>query len=206
MGIQFTSIEAGKLETISYFVNSVYGLADLSRTRVSEKGQMVKVDILSPAELLKLNDALIPVSCHELGCGAATYLTSRLLHEFRRTKRYNHEFSCIAIRVGKLREITANEAKIDALKLVSRQICLSIRNTDEIFYLNEGVFVVLAPETMANRVKTLSTRIIREIHGFFQIQAPEFADSQIRAGTFSFDGRNAEDHNQILTNALDSCH
>ena len=206
MGIQFSSIEAGQLETISYFINSVYGLADLSRTRVTENGQMVKVDILSPTELLKLNDALIPISCHELGCGAATYLTSRLLHEFRRTKRYNHEFSCIAIRVNKLRDISANNSKIDALKLVSKQISLSIRNTDEIFYLNEGVFVVLAPETMANRVKTLAGRIIREIHGFFQIQAPEFANLQIRAGTFSFDGRNSKDHNQILTNALDSCH
>ena len=92
------------------------------------------------------------------------------------------------------------------MKLVSQQINRSIRNTDEIFYLNEGVFIVLAPETMANRVKTLAARIVREIHGFLQLEVQDFTGLEVRAGTFSFDGRNAQDHNQILRNALDACH
>ena len=205
IGIEFTKVQCSQLKTVHYLINSVYGLADLSRTRAApDKAPRVDSTIPSIPEILRLTDDTGSISSNDLSCGTASQLNARLRHEFHRTKRYSHEFSCIALRLEKLPELGDNETKVYALKAIAQQITLSIRNTDEIFYLRGGVFVVLAPETMANRVKTLATRIVTEIHSFFQAQNPVFKQLEIQAGTFSFDGRNAKDHHQVLEFTLDA--
>jgi class 3 adenylate cyclase/GGDEF domain-containing protein len=199
MGVEFSRVETGALNTTHYFVNAAYQLAHTSRPSSTSPAPS------DSTASLPLDHKPDPIPSHALDCKDAADLSARLGHEFHRTKRYNHEFSCVSIRVGQLPKGAAHTLGQQALAVIAEQIQGSIRNTDEVFYLREGLFVVLAPETMANRIHTLTKRIMGKIHHQIRIKRPEFNTLDVHSGTFSFDGRNAQDHNEILRNTLNAC-
>ncbi len=198
MGVEFSRVETGELNTTHYFVNAAYQLAHASRPKSPTTPSNSKAS-------LHLDPTPESSSSNVLDCKDAADLNARLDHEFHRTKRYNHEFSCISIRVAKLPRDVANTLEEQALRVIAEEIQSSIRNTDEVFYLREGLFIVLAPETMANRIHTLTKRIMGKIHHQIRIKRPEFNTLDVHSGTFSFDGRNARDHNEILRHTLNAC-
>jgi GGDEF domain-containing protein len=201
MGIQFSSIEASDIQTLRYFIKSIYGLPSLTPRLLPETEEIHITDLLGAAS----TSGLPEFSPKALGCGDPAALNTRLTHEFHRTKRYNHEFSCIALRITHLGEPGSEEGLEETLVLLSEEIRGSVRNTDEVFYLLEGVFVILAPETMKNRVHTLSGRLTRNVLGVIEAKGFKSNDLEFKCGTFSFDGRNAKTHNDVLSHALDEC-
>ena len=201
LGIKFSCIEASDFNTLRYFVKSIYGLSNSTARHLSSEAEEIHIGHLLHTEQANLSH----LTHKELGCGDSTALASRLTHEFNRTKRYNHEFSCIALRITHLEHLSPKDEQGIALRLFAKEVQRGVRNTDEVFYLETGTFIVLAPETMRNRVHTLSRRVSQNLLEVIQKKSPKFNDLVINCGTFSFDGRNAQTYNEILAQALSEC-
>ena len=87
---------------------------------------------------------------------------------------------------------------------VADLLSASVRSTDEVFYFRDGQFFILAPETMQNRVSTLTLRIIESIHQLL-VHDSRLSELDVKAGSFSFDGQNADRPQDILKFALSRC-
>ena len=204
MGIKFLSIQADKLETIYYFASAVYSLSTSEQTKAQPRGDNFVLVLDSPEEFVKLRDVTLSVSMERVSSGDMRYFEKRLLHEFDRTRRYSHEFSCVAVRVYHLEKLDTPGLIEEALVEVADLLSASVRSTDEVFYFRDGQFFILAPETMQNRVSTLTLRIIESIHQLI-VHDKRLSVLDVKAGSFSFDGQNADRPQDILKFALSRC-
>ena len=204
MGIKFLSIQADKLETIYYFASAVYSLSTSEQTKAQPRGESFVLVLDSPEEFVKLRDVTLSVSMERVSSGDMRYFEKRLLHEFDRTRRYSHEFSCVAVRVYHLDKLSEPGLIEEALVEVADLLSASVRSTDEVFYFRDGQFFILAPETMQNRVSTLTLRIIESIHQLI-VHDKRLSVLDVKAGSFSFDGQNADRPQDILKFALSRC-
>ncbi len=204
MGIKFLSIQADKLETIYYFASAVYSLTGKEQTKAEPRGDGFVLVLDTPEEFVKLRDVTLSVSMERVSSGDMRYFEKRLLHEFDRTRRYSHEFSCVAVRVYHLEKLEGAGLIEEVLIEVADLLSASVRSTDEVFYFRDGQFFILAPETMQNRVSTLTLRIIESVHQLI-VHDSRLSELDVKAGSFSFDGQNADRPQDILKFALSRC-
>lgn len=204
MGVKFLSVQAETEDTINYFANSVYQLCDSSRGQTVREGPSYKLVLDRPQQFPEANGQPLSVHIERISSGDIFYFEKRLLHEFDRTRRYQHEFSCVAVRILHLSALEDQETLEEALVEIADLLSASVRTTDEVFYFKDGLFFIIAPETMANRISTLARRIVEAIHNL-QIHNPALAVLGVSAGSFSFDGHNADRPQDILRNALSQC-
>ncbi len=205
MGVKFLAIQAETEDTINYFANSVYHLSDASRAHdVVREGPAYKLVIDTPQQFPHANGRALTVHMERISSGDIYYFEKRLLHEFDRTRRYQHEFSCVAVRIVGLEKLTELEQLEETLIEIADLLSASVRTTDEVFYFKDGLFFILAPETMANRVSTLTRRIVEAVHTMF-MRNQVLGQLSVSAGAFSFDGHNADRPQDILKKALSHC-
>jgi class 3 adenylate cyclase/GGDEF domain-containing protein len=205
MGVRFLAIQAETEDTINYFANSVYHLSDASRAQVVVRdGPAYKLVFDTPQQFPEAHGRALTVHIERISSGDIYYFEKRLLHEFDRTRRYQHEFSCVAVRIVNLDKLDELETLEETLIEIADLLSASVRTTDEVFYFKDGLFFILAPETMANRVSTLTRRIVEAVHTMF-LRNQVLAQLSVSAGAFSFDGHNADRPQDILKNALSHC-
>jgi GGDEF domain-containing protein len=125
----------------------------------------------------------------------------RLEHEFRRTRRYGREFSCISLRLDDLDELGVETAAV-ALRRVAAALAGALRTTDDAAYLFDGTFVVLAPETMANRASTLGQRLAERVQRDLDGLPGAGAAPPVGFVAFSFDGWNAAAPEEVVRRVL----
>ena len=131
-------------------------------------------------------------------------LARRLAHEYDRTRRYGHELSCVVIRTPGTTGRNMPNSDMDLSVVVGDIVSSCIRSTDELFCLADGVYVVIAPETMHNRVVTLKRRISTGLQDLLRRCGDAYLDFTVHIGSFSFNGRNAGGAADILQKAIDA--
>ena len=201
MGIEFYSIAADNSDTICHFVKEVYGL-QITKKNITQKDSQYVFILDKKDSTLTLFGQKLLVKYLDLGDGEPEYLSKRIVHEFDRTKRYGNEFSCVALSIINLNSISNLQTCIDILKTVFEILKNALRTTDEVFYLNEATFFILAPETMSNRASTLTKRLVERIDIKFKQMNFDNKSISIKAGFFSFDGENASSPVDIFNYTL----
>ena len=190
MGIEFVYVQAGNASTIRYFVKEVYGLTGLSKTDIPHDGDQFFFRLDEPSEDMPFEHPAVK---------SEAFMGARVAHEFKRTARYGSEFSVVAVRV---RLEAANRSNLDGIVTV---LVRSIRDTDEVFFLPERGFLVLAPETMSNRIATLTRRMAGALNKFGQARGKHYVQMDVKLGSFSFDGHNAASPEEVVTLAFRGC-
>ena len=202
IGIRFLSIVAEEETTIHWFAAQAYSLKSEPRI-IHQLPNAVQMVVADAHRFARINDIVVPVDFHTISSGDTTYLARRIKHEFERTRRYGSEFSCIVVRIDKLEQLPDLDTMGSALEKLFGCVHQSVRSTDEVFYLDDTRFFVLAPETMKNRVSTIVRRISETIHSV-TIGAPAFEILECSMGSFSFDGQNAQSPEDIFNATLGS--
>lgn len=202
MGIEFMWIQANNADTIRYVIKEVYGLRQFESSHIRKKGPHFKYNLDSARGRITLKGKTLPLSVDRMGINNADYLTRRMEHEFRRTRRYGDEFSCVSISLINLHKINDLHAVCKLLNGISDILLNVVRDTDEVFFLNEMNFFILAPETMMDRIDTLIRRIVGPLNVFIQKQGREFSVVEIITGSFTFDGNNAATPEDIIHKTL----
>ena len=91
----------------------------------------------------------------------------------------------------------------EALERLFGCVFQSVRSTDDVFYLDDSRFFVLAPETMRDRVSTIVRRISESIHAT-TMESPALEILECSTGSFSFDGQNANSPEEVFNTTLAS--
>ena len=202
IGIRFLSIVAEEETTIRWFASQAYSLKPSSNV-VHQLPNAVQMVVADAHRFAQINDVVVPVDFHTISSGDTSYLARRIKHEFERTKRYGSEFSCIVVRIDKLEQLPDLDTMGDALQRLFKAVFQSVRSTDDVFYLDDSRFFVLAPETMRDRVSTIVRRISETIHAA-TIESPALEILECSIGSFSFDGQNASTPEEVFNTTLAS--
>ena len=200
--IRFLSIVAEDEPTIRWFASQAYSLKP-SPQIINQLPNAVQMVVADAHRFAQINDLVVPVDFHKISTGDTTYLARRVKHEFERTKRYGSEFSCIVVRIDKLEQLPDLDTMGDALQRVFKAVFQSVRSTDDVFYLDDSRFFVLAPETMRDRVSTIVRRISETIHAS-TMDSPALEILECSIGSFSFDGQNASTPEEVFNGTLAS--
>ena len=202
IGIRFLSIVGEEENTIRWFASQAYSLKPSPQV-VHQLPNAVQMVVADAHRFAQISDVVVPVDFHKISSGDTTYLARRIKHEFERTKRYGSEFSCIVVRIDKLQQLPDLDTMGDALQKVFKAVFQSVRSTDDVFYLDDSRFFVLAPETMRDRVSTIVRRISETIHAS-TMDAPALEILECSIGSFSFDGQNANTPEEVFNATLAS--
>lgn len=202
IGIRFLSIVAEDEPTIRWFASQAYSLKPSPQV-INQLPNAVQMVVADAHRFAQINDLVVPVDFHKISTGDTTYLARRVKHEFERTKRYGSEFSCIVVRIDKLEQLPDLDTMGDALQRVFKAVYQSVRSTDDVFYLDDSRFFVLAPETMRDRVSTIVRRISETIHAS-TMDSPALEILECSIGSFSFDGQNASTPEEVFNATLAS--
>lgn len=201
-GVQFTSIQAESLSTIRLVVREIFGLTNLSRRLIQKKADGFKYILDTEPDRVTLRGRALPVSFARLGIENSALLARRLEHEFRRTRRYGSEFTCLAVCLYNLDKVGSDSVVAEALEQLALALDGVVRDTDELFYMNEMRFFVLAPETMADRAETQVQRISRQLNAFMHTFEHDLSSLEIDVGAFTFDGHNATTPEELIVRTL----
>lgn len=110
-------------------------------------------------------DALM-LTEHKTGLLRRTHLDESLRHEVFLAQRFNRIFSVMVVRLKKLNDPThtANEN----LQGFTHELKSSTRNSDMLFYVNDHLFILVAPQTDCEEINGLAAELgarIRHAHG-----------------------------------------
>ncbi|MEC8051106.1 MAG: adenylate/guanylate cyclase domain-containing protein [Myxococcota bacterium] len=202
IGIRFLSIVAEEESTIRWFASQAYSLKPSPQV-VHQLPNAVQMIVADAHRFAQINDLVVPVDFHRISSGDTTYLARRIKHEFERTRRYGSEFSCIVVRIDKLQQLPDLDTMGEALEKLFGCVFQSVRSTDDVFYLDDSRFFVLAPETMRDRVSTIVRRISESIHAT-TMESPALEILECSTGSFSFDGQNASSPEEVFNTTLGS--
>ena len=201
MGVQFLSVKAESLDTISYVVREVFGLGTISRRQIHKKEDGFKYILETGPRAVTLRGKELPVSFAGYGIENSDSLSRRLAQEYRRTKRYGGDFTCVVVALYNLDKLPPVLAT-NSIEEIALAMAQSVRDTDELYYLNEMKFFVLAPETLANRAGTLAQRIAAGINSFLHSSVKDLQLVEVDIGIFTFDGRNARSPEDLVLKTL----
>ncbi|MEE2959451.1 MAG: adenylate/guanylate cyclase domain-containing protein [Myxococcota bacterium] len=193
MGIRFNAIESNEIDTIRYFATQAYGLTP---TRTVQTSRQSPLEFDEPSKFAVYNSITLPISLERISSGTFAYFGKRFLHEFDRTRRYGHPFSLVGVQL-KFSSDPPPEILQSSLTEAADIINSTVRTTDEIFYYKDGIFLILAPETEAGRVNTLTGRVVDSIHRWTLSEELKHG-LNCRTRSFCFDGHNAETPQNIL--------
>ena len=117
------------------------------------------IRLFSEAKKLATTDGLT-------GLHNQTHLLTLAEIEYKRAERYNHPLSVIMISVDRLREINDKYSHVAGnhiLKILSKTIAQTVRNTDLAGRYSGDGFIVVLPETDPEQAKTFADRLLRAL-------------------------------------------
>jgi GGDEF domain-containing protein len=206
VGVAFQGVHTDETETTNQLAREIFGIKESAdATAADEPGLDDGAEWAFPPEPIFAGAAL-PIRYEELGTGTPEDLVGRLSHEIKRARRYGTEFSLVAVRICNLEDVADRAAITEVIRDVDQGFRQAVRNTDDITYLEEGVFLLLAPETMLDRAVTLSRRVVERIHQRVETLPGRLNSVFLRTGVCSFDGESAATPRGAIAAALGRCH
>lgn len=110
-------------------------------------------------------DALM-LTEHKTGLLRRTHLDESLRHEVFLAQRFNRVFSVMALRLRKLRDLAHTDN--ETLQGFTHELKTSTRNNDMLFYINDHLFIMVAPQTDCEEINALAAELgvrLRQAHG-----------------------------------------
>lgn len=101
-------------------------------------------------------DALM-LTEHKTGLLRRTHLDESLRHEVFLAQRFNRIFSVMVVRLKKLRDLTHSDN--ENLQGFTHELKSSIRNSDMLFYINDHLFILIAPQTDCGEINMLAAEL-----------------------------------------------
>jgi class 3 adenylate cyclase len=206
VGVEFCGVRADETETTNQLTREIFGINGGTDTLSAEEAGMEDDQEwgFSPHPLF--SGSALPLSYDELGTGTPEDLVSRLTHEIKRARRYGTEFALVALKVHSLEDLPSREAVSEVIRDVDAGFRMAVRNTDDIAYYRDGVFLLLAPETMLDRAVTLARRVVEKVHQRVEALPGKLNTVELRTGVASFDGETASNARSVIATAVGRCH
>jgi class 3 adenylate cyclase len=206
VGVEFSGVRADETETTNQLTREIFGInGSLDAVSAEEAGGEDNQEWgFSPYPLF--SGSALTLSYDELGTGTPDDLVSRLTHEIKRARRYGTEFALVALKVHNLEDLPSREAVSEVIRDVDAGFRMAVRNTDDITYYRDGVFLLLAPETMLDRAVTLARRVVEEVHQRVEALPGRLNAVELRTGVASFDGETASSARGAIAVAIGRCH
>ena len=205
VGVKFHGVRADETETTNQLTSEIFGINGVVEAVSAGEtdGDDTQEWGFSPYPLF--SGSALTMSYDELGTGTPEDLVSRLTHEIKRARRYGTEFALVALKIQSLEDLPSRKAVNDVIRDVDTGFRMAVRNTDDITYFNDGVFLLLAPETMLDRAVTLAKRVVEEVHLRVEALPGRLSTVELRTGVASFDGETALDARGAIAAALGRC-
>lgn len=205
LGVEFLGAETEERGTTSEIARAVFGIVDAPDPELIEEffpdDEGKTVFHPSPVFCGKS----LPLAYDELGTGTPEDLTRRIAHEIKRARRYGTEFALVAVKIHNLDLLPDRKAVGAVIRDVDIGFRAAVRNTDDITYLEDGVFLLLAPETMLDRAVTLARRVVENVHKRIESLPGGLNNVYLRTGVASFDGETAPTPGAAMTATLERC-
>ena len=204
-GVEFNGVRADEAETTNELTREIFGINAGTDAMPAEEasGEDDQEWGFSPNPLFA--GSALPMSYDELGTGTPDDLVRRLSHEIKRSRRYGTEFALVALKIHNLEDLPSTKAVSDVIRDVDTGFRMAVRNTDDITYFNDGVFLLLAPETMLDRAVTLARRVVEKVHQRVEALPGRLNAVELRTGVASFDRETASSARGAIAVALGRC-
>ena len=204
-GVEFCGVRADEAETTNQLTREIFGINGWTdEVPAEETGEEDDQEWgFSPSPLF--SGSPLPLSYDELGTGTPEDLVRRLTHEIKRARRYGTEFALVALKIHSLEDLPNTKAVSDVIRDVDTGFRMAVRNTDDITYFRDGVFLLLAPETMLDRAVTLARRVVGKVHQRVEALPGRLNAVELRTGVAAFDRETAPSARGAIAAAIGHC-
>lgn len=203
MGVRFTAVHSAEEETMARLVRDIFSLR--YRATAERDGPLRQAAPLPrQSETPLFRGMEIGATFEDLGTVSPDMLSRLINHEFDRARRYGTDFSCISLVVDLSSDGSSRGDIRQALLEVGESLKESLRSTDEFAYFGDGLFFILAPETLLDRAETLIQRTLVGLQARLRPFEEGAGPFIIRSGSSAFDRQAMTSPQQIMEAAVSS--
>lgn len=203
MGVRFTAVHSTEQETMARLVRDIFSLR--YRATAEKDGPLRQTAPLPrQGEEPLFRGMELGTSFENLGTVSPDMLSRLLNHEYDRARRYSSDFTCISLVVDLSSGASAQGDIRQALLEVGETLKACLRSTDEFAYFGDGLFFILAPETLLDRAETLIQRTLVNLQARLRPFENFPGSFIIRSGSSAFDRQTMTSPQQIMEAAVSS--